>query len=80
MIFCTVEKGPLARARRMLCEGMCGGIFFVESEEEMMKTRSCLKIESLNYFVKLFKVQSNPTPLNCDLGCKKIHSIYYLNL
>jgi hypothetical protein len=27
-----------------LSEGMCGGIFFVEEEEEMMKTRSCLKI------------------------------------
>jgi hypothetical protein len=45
-------------------EGMCRGIFFVESEEEMMKTRSCLKIfESLNYFVELFKVQSSPNPL-----------------
>jgi hypothetical protein len=43
---------------------MCGGIFFVDSEEEMMKTRCCLKIfESLNYFVELFKVQSNPNPL-----------------
>jgi hypothetical protein len=43
---------------------MCGGIFFVDSEEEMMKTHSCLKIfESLNYFVELFKVQSNPNPL-----------------
>jgi hypothetical protein len=39
---------------------MCRGIFFVESEEEMIKTRSCLKIfESLNNFVELFKVQSN---------------------
>jgi hypothetical protein len=38
-------------------EVMCGGIFFVESEEEMMKTHSCLKIfQSFNYFVELFKV------------------------
>jgi hypothetical protein len=34
------------------------------SEEEMMKTRNCLKIfGSLNYFVELFKVQSSPNPL-----------------
>jgi hypothetical protein len=47
-----------------LSEGMCGGIFFVESKEEMMKTHNCLKIfESLNYFVELFKVQSSPNPL-----------------
>jgi hypothetical protein len=43
---------------------MCGGIFFVDSEEEMMKTRSCLKIfGSLNYFIELFKMQSSPNPL-----------------
>jgi hypothetical protein len=43
---------------------MCGGIFFVNSEEEMMKTQSCLKIfGSFNYFVELFK------PPNRDLGC-----------
>jgi hypothetical protein len=43
---------------------MYGGIFFVKSEEEMMKTCSCLKIiESLNYFVELFKMQSSPNPL-----------------
>jgi hypothetical protein len=43
---------------------MCGGIFFVESEEELMKTHSCLKIfESPNYFVELFKVQSSPNSL-----------------
>jgi hypothetical protein len=43
---------------------MCRGIFFVESEEEMMKTHNCLKIfESLNNFVELFKVQSSPNPL-----------------
>jgi hypothetical protein len=68
-----------------LSEGMCGGIFFVDSEEEMMKTRSCLKIfGSLNYFVELFKVQSSPNPL-VVAGCytskyceSKIHSISYL--
>jgi hypothetical protein len=38
---------------------MCGDIVFVDSEEEMMKTRSCLKIFGfLNYFVELFKVQT----------------------
>jgi hypothetical protein len=43
---------------------MFGGIFFVDSKEEMMKTCSCLKIfGSLNYFVELFKVQSSPNPL-----------------
>ena len=47
-----------------LTEGMCGDIFFVDSKEEMMKTRTSLKIfKSLNYFVELFKVQSNPKPL-----------------
>jgi hypothetical protein len=43
---------------------MCRGIFFVDSKEDMMKTCSCLKIfGSLNYFVELFKVQSNPNSL-----------------
>jgi hypothetical protein len=43
---------------------MSRGIFFVDSKEEMMKTRSCLKIfGSLNYFIELFKVQNNPNPL-----------------
>jgi hypothetical protein len=43
---------------------MCGGIFFVDSEEEMVKTRNRLKtFGSFNYFVKLFKVQSSPNPL-----------------
>jgi hypothetical protein len=43
---------------------MCGGIFFVDSEEEMMKIRSCLKIFGfLNYFIEVFKVQSSPNPL-----------------
>jgi hypothetical protein len=43
---------------------MCGGIFSVDLEEEMMKTCNCLKnFGSLNYFVELFKVQSSPNPL-----------------
>jgi hypothetical protein len=43
---------------------MRGDIFFVESEEEMMKTCNYMKIfGSLNYFVELFKVQSSPNPL-----------------
>jgi hypothetical protein len=44
-----------------LGEDVYRGISFVDSVEEMMKTRSCLKIfGSLNYLVELFKVQSNP--------------------
>jgi hypothetical protein len=44
--------------------GYVWGIFFVDSEEKMMKTCRCLKIFGfLNYFVELFKVQSSPNPL-----------------
>jgi hypothetical protein len=43
---------------------MYGGIFFVDLEEEMVNTSSCLKIfGSLNYFIELFKVQSSPNTL-----------------
>jgi hypothetical protein len=44
--------------------GYVWGIYFVDSEEEMMKTYNCLKIfGSLNFFVELFKVQSSPNLL-----------------
>jgi hypothetical protein len=48
---------------------MCGGTFFVDSEEEMMKTRSCLKI---------FESAKHSKPPNHDLGCHSSNIVSYL--
>jgi hypothetical protein len=55
---------------------MHGGIFFVEEEEEMMKTH----IEDFSFPQLCGIIQSTKQskPPNCDLGCHKILSGCYL--